>query len=387
MNRSAVLMLALAACSASPTPEQEADLDYRRALDSRDTEEALELVSRAIARSPRADYFLLRASLNHSLKKPDAALADYGSALKPAAGDPFQAPQRAAIHLDRGLLHLQTRDLRSAEEDFSEALRLVPDYTEALLQRAWIRRRLNRAAEAELDVAEARRSGSGQADGYYNEGVRSVTQGDSAEAERMFRFALDLEPLHSRAHTAMARIYMERRLFAEAAAELDEAIPAQPRNAELYYHRGTARLAAGRGEEALADYSKAVELQPFEAPYLAARGQALHRVRHEIEKAKADFAEAIRVDKDCFAAWYHSGVLHHELRELWAAERALRRAAAIRASPEGSLALGRVLHDQGEYDKALSLYRQALEIYKDAGTQKALQGEVERTRQAKENRK
>jgi tetratricopeptide (TPR) repeat protein len=387
MNRFAVLMLALAACSPALAPEKEAALDYQRALDSPDKAQALDLISRAIARNPRADYYLIRASLQQSLQKPDAALADYSSALKAGAGEPLPGFQRATIHLHRGLLYLQARRFRSAEEDLSEALRLVPEFTEALLQRAWLRRRLDRGAEAERDVTEARRVGSGQADGFSNEGVRSVTQGDSAEAERMFRFTLDLDPDHCQAHVAMARIYMERRLFAEAAAELDQAIPAQPRNAELYYHRGTARLAAGRGEEALADFSKAVELQPFEAPYLAARGQAFHRVRHEPEKAKADFSEAIRADKDCFAAWYHSGVLHHELKEFEAAERDLRRAAAIRASPEGSLALGRVLHDRGEYDKALSLYRLALEIYKDAEAQRAIQTEAERTRQAKENRK
>src|SRR5439155_4003336 len=148
----------------------------------------------------------------------------------------------------RGSLYVRLGRLREAGDDFTEALRLAPEYPEALLSRA----RLRRGPEAERDIAEARRLGSALADGYYNEGVRAVTQGDSAEAERMFWFALALDPDHSRAHVAMARMHLERRRFAEAAAELDLAIPAHPRDAELYYHRGTARLAAGRGEDALA---------------------------------------------------------------------------------------------------------------------------------------
>jgi tetratricopeptide (TPR) repeat protein len=380
MKRTIVLILSLASCTVELRPEARADTYYRTALHSSEPRWALECMDHAIELHPSAEYYQYRASLNLSLKQSSAALNDFNSAIGLQRNDP-------ALFLNRGVLLAQAGRLRDAEEDFSEALRLAPGYTEALLHRAWLRRRLNRPADAERDVAEARRLGSGHADGFYNEGVRSLTQGDPAEAERMFRFALDLDPDHSRAHVAMARMYMERRLYADAAAEFDLAIPAQPRNAELYCHRGTVRQASGRGEEALADFSKAVELQPFEASYLAARGQAFHRVRRESDKARADFAEAIRIDRNCFAAWYHSGVLHHELKELEAAERDLRRAAAIRASPEGSLALGRVLHDRGDYDKALSLYRQALEIYKDADVQKAIRDESERTSRARENRK
>jgi tetratricopeptide (TPR) repeat protein len=380
MKHAIVLILTLASCSAELSPELRADTYYRTATHASDPRWALECIDQAIGLHPCAEYYQYRASLNLSLKQHSAALNDFNSAVGLQKNDP-------TLYLNRGTLLVRAARLREAEADFSEALRLAPEYIDVLLHRAWVRRRQNRPADAERDVAEARRLGSAHADGFYNEGVRSLTLGDPAEAERMFRFALDLDPDHSRSHVAMARLYMERRLFTEAAAEFDLAISGQPRNAELYYHRGTVRQASGHGEEALADFSKAVELQPFEASYLAARGQAFHRVRRESEKAKADFSEAIRIDKNCFAAWYQSGVLHHELKELEAAEHDLRRAAAIRASPEGSLALGRVLHDQGDYDKALSLYRQALEIYKDADVQKAIRDESERTSRARENRK
>src|SRR5213079_1303363 len=149
---------------------------------------------------------------------------------------------------------------------------------------------------------------------------------------------------------------------AEAAREFDEAIPAHPRDAELYYHRGNVRFAAGMGEDAFTDYAKAVDLAPKEAVYLAGRGVAYHRVRKDVPKAMADFAEAIRIDTHCHAAWYHRGLLDHEQGHLQGAEDDLRRALSIRATPEGCVALGRVLHDRGEYDKALALYRQALEV-------------------------
>jgi tetratricopeptide (TPR) repeat protein len=308
-------------------------------------------------------------------EEPRSTIEDYTRAIERWKND-------APLHVARGILHVQARRYRSADDDFTEAIRLAPDYVEAYLRRGAIRQ----GADAARDRAEARRLGGGFADGYYNEGIRAYKAGMVEEAERMFRFAIDLQPFHSRAHVAISRLYLERRRFAEAAAELDQAIPAGSEDAELFYYRGNARLAAGRGEEAIMDYAKAVELDPAEAAYHAARGVALHRVRGDAARARANFDEAIRIDPNCHAAWLARGVLRHEQKELEAAERDLRRAGTIRATPEGCLALGRVLHDRGEYDKALTLYRGAIELYKDSGLAAAFRLEEERTRLAKEKR-
>jgi tetratricopeptide (TPR) repeat protein len=387
MKTAALLILGLGACAPSLTPEEASEQEYREAVETRDNGRALALLDRAIARRPKADYLVMRAMLHQSLKEPDAALADYSAAIALRRDEPSAEIPRATLHLNRALLHADAGRFTEAEVDFGEALRLVPEFVEALLHRARIRRRAGRGDEADRDTAEARRIGSAFAEGFYNEGVRAITQGNSAEAERMFAFSLELDPDFGRAHVAMARIHMERRRFPEAARELDLALKVHPAEAELYYHRGTAHLAAGQGEEALADYAKAVELDPRQAPYFAARGLAWQRVRHDAGKATADLDEAIRLEPDCYSAWFNRGVTRHEAKDLEAAERDLRKAVSIRASPEGTLALGRVLHDRGDYDRALSLYRDALGFYKDAEAQKALREELERTRLAKENRK
>ncbi|MBV8881370.1 MAG: tetratricopeptide repeat protein, partial [Planctomycetaceae bacterium] len=241
-----------------------------------------------------------------------------------------------------------------------------------------------RREEAERDVEAARKSGLGLADSFYNEAVRAITLGDAPEAERMIGFTLDLDPGHSRAHVALARLYMERRLFEEAAKELDRAIPVHPTEAELYYNRGTALLAAGRAEAALTDFEKALDLAPKEAAYLAARGLAKYRAGRDAASAGADFEAAITADPNCYSGWFNRGIVAHERKELEQAEKDLRRATAIRATPEGSIALGHVLHDRGDYDRAIDLYRQALEIYRGPESQRVLREELERTRRAKE---
>jgi len=308
-------------------------------------------------------------------EEPRATIEDYTRAIELHRND-------APLYLARGILKVQARQYRSADDDFTEAIRLSPDYVEAYLRRGAIRQ----GADAARDRAEARRLGAGFADGYYNEGVRAYNQGHVEEAERMWRFAIDLQPFHTRAHVAIGRLCLERRQYAEAAAEFDQAIPVGSDDAELFYYRGNARMAAGRGEEALTDFSKAVELDPSEPSYYAARGIALHRVRSDFERARANFDEAIRLDPNCQAAWFARGLMLHELKDLEGAENSLRRASNIHATPEGCLALGRVLHDRGAYDKALNLYKGAIELYKESPLVTALRQEEERTRHAKEKR-
>jgi tetratricopeptide (TPR) repeat protein len=370
--RSVFVTLLLLSCSPALRPEDEAERDYRQATQTSEPKKALELMDRVLSKFERADYLVYRAMLHQSLRNTDAAIADWTAAIRLRKNDP-------ALHFNRGLAYESDRRPREALADYSEAIRIHPEYPEALLYRA----RLLKGADAARDIAEARRVGGTLADGFYNEGVRAITAGDGAEAEKNFRFALDLKPDHGRAHVAMARIHMERRMFADAAVELDRAIETLPGDASLYYHRGNARLGAGRGEEALTDFAKAVELDAEEASYVAARGLALHRVRGDLPRARANFDEALKLDQNCHAAFYNRGLLNHEQSLLKEAEQDLRKALQIRASPEGCLALGRVLHDRGEYDKALSLYAQAIDLYKDPEIQKTLREESERTRKAK----
>jgi tetratricopeptide (TPR) repeat protein len=375
--RAAILVLGLASCT-SLTAQQEADRNFREALTAKDIQKRLELLDRSIELHPSSQAHLERALLSASVREPARALADLNAAIAFLDGD----PSRLSLQLSRALLLGHAGRYDEADVDLSEVIKATGS-PEAYLQRAWFRRRSGREAEAARDVQEARKASDGLADPLYNEGVRALTRGDSAEAERMFRFALDLDPLHSHAHIGMARLYMERHQFAEAVREFDEAIPAHPRDAELYYHRGNARFAAGTGEDALVDYIKAVELAK-EAVYLAARGMAYYRVRKDVPKAMADFAEAIAIDPRCQAAWYQRGLLDHEQGRPQKAEDDLRHALSIRATPEGCLALGRVLHDQGEYEKALTLYRQALEVYREPDVRKSFVAAAERTQRAKE---
>jgi tetratricopeptide (TPR) repeat protein len=384
MRRLLPLVLALAACGPTLSSEQVAEQEYQHAQSARNRQEAMDALDRAIAARPRPEYYVLRAMFRRAQQDLPGAMADFSSALKLAPNDDFTKSQRATILLNRALLHEQLGRGAEGEADLTEAIRILPEYTEAYLQRARLRRKVGRATEAAQDVEAARGIGAALADGFYNEGVRAINNSDRAEAEKMLGFALQLDPGHGRAHVAMARLHMERLRFDDAVAELNQAIPVHPKEAELYYHRATAQLAGGHADQALADYDTAVNLDPKQAPYLAGRGLAKYRASKDVDGAKADFEAALKIDATSYAAWFNRGVLAHERKQFEAAERDLRRALSIHTSPEGTIALGSVLRDRGSYDTALELYRQALEIYKSDDLQKSFRAEIDRTRRAKE---
>jgi len=382
MRTLAFLSLALGACASGPTPEE----TFNLALSTRDPAQALKLLDRAIAARPIPEYFTARARLHLALHQRSEALADYGTALDGTPADLFGTVSRVQLLLKRALLYVSLGRAREADADLTEAIRLVPDYTEARLERALLLRHSGRGEEAERDLEAARQSGAGLADSFYMEGVRALVTNEKAEAERMIGFALDLDPGHSRAHVARARLYMESGRFEDAARELDQAIPVHPAEADLYYYRGTSLLAVGRAEPALQDFDKASELDPKEPRYLAARGLARFRAGQEVEAARADFNAALQVDPSCYPAWFNRGLVAFERKEFEDAEKDLRHATALRASPEGSIALGRVLQERGNTESALNLLRRALEIYRTPDAQKVLSEEIDRMQRSKEKK-
>jgi tetratricopeptide (TPR) repeat protein len=385
----AFLFLALLGACAAPRDFDDADLDYRRAMEilsqTEDPIKALELLDQAIGTNPdRAEYFLARALVLHILGRVQEADLDYSAALAIRSKPPVDASGLATIYLSRGSFRAEVGRAAEGEADLSEALKLAPGNVEAYLERARIRRSLGRGQEADLDVARARELGSDMADRFYNAGVQELRQNHVDEAERFFGFGLDLKPDHVPSLVGLGRTALEKRRFATATDFLTRAIELRPGEADLYYHRANAFVALERYPEALDDFRKAVELDPTQAAFLAGRAALTQRVNRDYDQAERDFNRAIELDSHSFAAYYGRGELYHDLKLLRDAERDLRTALSIRAAPEGIRSLGQVLQERGEYDKATELYRKALEVYSDPLVQKALLEDLKRAQKSKE---
>ncbi len=389
MNRLACFALLLASCTPFETEEETGERYYRDArarLESGgDPEKARALLDEAIELDPsRADFYVARAMTGRVLHRTQEAEADYTLAISILKRGSAKA-DLAMAHLNRGVSRAESSRMAEAEEDFAETVRLMPTWVEAYLIRAQWRRRAGRPREADEDLARARESGSAMADTYFNAGVRELNLGRLEEAERLFAFAADLEPAHVRAWMALARCAMERGRYASASESLGRALALQPQSADLHYQRANAYRAQERWEEAFADSIAALDRDPRNPLHFVLRGVIYRQYLKDPENAERDFTQALELDPGLPEAFLERGILYHGMRLLNDAERDLRQSLSRHATPEGVVALGRVLRDKGEYDKAADAYRRALEIYSDPVVQKTLKDELERTLQAKDS--
>ena len=117
-----------------------------------DLEGARADLSEAIARDPRAMYYVNRAEVLVALKRVPEAMADYTAALE-------REPGRHDLHAERAILRAQSGDTHGALEDFSEVVRLLPGSPYPYLNRARARVAVRDCAGARDDLDSARRLG------------------------------------------------------------------------------------------------------------------------------------------------------------------------------------------------------------------------------------
>jgi len=95
-------------------------------------------------------------------------------------------------------------------------------------------------------------------------GVPSETEAD-AEAERMFRRALEIEPGYAEARVRLARLLDERGRYDEAAEQVDRALAGTLDRVPSFFARlfgGRAAMGRGRFDDALAHYVAASKIYP-----------------------------------------------------------------------------------------------------------------------------
>jgi len=115
------------------------------------------------------------------------------------------------------------------------------------------------------------------------------------------------------AATAQAKVLYEngtvragRGELAAAIADFSKAIELDPKNPVVYSARGNVKLNTGELDEAIADHSKAIELDPSRrAPYIN-RGVAKID-KDDLEGAIADYTKAIELDPKVAAAYLNRG--------------------------------------------------------------------------------
>jgi tetratricopeptide (TPR) repeat protein len=180
--------------------------------------------------------------------------------------------QLVATYLQRGFLQRLKQPDR-ALADYDAALKIQPDATAVLTNRAWIYMSRSRydAALEDLNKAIALSPPALAAHSRYYRGYSFLRLKDYPSAMSDLNEALRVEPNNPDPYLARGETEQAQQLYDAALHDYDEFSKRAPRDPRGLIARGSVMEATGRAKEALAAYENAVMLDPANARALAAR--------------------------------------------------------------------------------------------------------------------
>jgi superkiller protein 3 len=182
------------------------------------------------------------------------------------------------------------------------------------------------------------------------------------DALRFYSIALTLRPTRPQLHSMVARILGAKGAVEEAVVEYSKAIDLDPKNVWAWNGRAWACNELHQYDKALADCNKAIELDPKNVRAWSNRGFAYLSL-HEYAKALVDCSKAVELDPKSAPAHYNLGVVLREQRKLDEAVAECRK--AIELDPKYAPAhngLGNALARQGKVDDAIVCFKKAIDL-------------------------
>jgi tetratricopeptide (TPR) repeat protein len=210
-------------------------------------EEPVSLISRLLGRKARArpfssqEWFQEGFSIMHSS-------GDYENAIRAFSSCIQMDPSHARAFLNRGISYELINNLKAAFADYGKAIELLPEDGKSYYIRGMLLWRLSDAM-AITDLVKSSALGYRPAKNFLS---KKASQSNKSPQENI-----------------------EQSLKEEAIGVLTESIRMDPSNASTYLNRGMAYERISNMQQAIADYSKAIELAPDYAKAYYVRGTLL----------------------------------------------------------------------------------------------------------------
>lgn len=269
-----------------------------RAAVTGDADSRLADLQKALELSPHNPEILRTRGLMYvQLGRFDDALADFDRVA-------LLLPDQAGTFEARAMALMAAKELDKALADLNKAIELSPESPVPRLQRSrlYLIRNEPQAAIADLDAVLSK------SPEYENALlIRSTAHLMAGQNEKA---AEDLEKVKLTGGRAGSRaqkragVWSSLERFEEAAADLDAALTAEPRNTALMLQVAELRLRAKQFSPAIEAFTKALEIDGSNWIVRQARGDALLAVGRQAE-AIADYEEVLKVESN------HTGTLNN----------------------------------------------------------------------------
>jgi tetratricopeptide (TPR) repeat protein len=365
--------------------------------------DAAQILSNLIARNPRNSLaFVLRGEANVLRHNNADAAADFSMAVeldpqnaervsargffRLSSGNTVEAladfnlaikldPTNARARNNRGMALLASGEIKESIEDFKVCLNLDPNFLAAYVNRSFAYAKLDRRKEALADLNRALELDPKAAGVYDTRGAVWLQAQEYEKAVADFTQAIKLDSsnpsYYARRRTALTQLkrfdeaqadaikiehlmhlaslnqavfrdrsspqpyidrgnyFLRENQLVEALANFNRAIELNPKSVEALTQRARVRLRRDEPQKAIDDANSALKIERREDTY-GVRGDA-YRKLEQYDKALADYDAAQRIDQDVADTWtLYAQSLKQAGRDQDAAE-ALRRAADLKA--------------------------------------------------------
>jgi tetratricopeptide (TPR) repeat protein len=218
------------------------------------------------------------------------------------------AQNLSIMYNNRGNAYNRKGDHDRAIQDFSEAIRLSPQFG------YYNNRGVDYYEKSDYDHAiqdfnEANRLNPNDASVYLARGNTYDRKRDYDHAIQDFNEAIHLNPNYVRAYYDRGKAYNSQGDYDRAIQDLSEAIRLKPNDPSYYYSRGSAYYNQGDSDRAIQDYNEAIRLHPNFALFYERLGDA-YLVQSNLTAAIANFEHAISAEPSSRTAVFAALMLH-----------------------------------------------------------------------------
>jgi Flp pilus assembly protein TadD len=190
-------------------------------------------------------------------------------------------------------------------------------------------------------------------------GMANEQTGDYKGAERAYRRGLEIAPEDAELRNALGWTLFQDGRPAEAVAEYRRALAANPNHVKSHNNAALALVELGHLEEAASHFEASLALEP-KAEIYSDHGFILAQLGRSGE-ALADYRKALELDPNCASAHFNLAVASVQAGKVGEAESHYRKALLGKPTAETYNGLGYVLARQGRADEAVAQFRKAID--------------------------
>lgn len=314
--------------------------------------------------------------------------------------DYWQNSRNSLSFYQQGQTFYQLKRYTDALNSYRQALKINPNYVEALQGQADALLALKRYSEALNTYEKAIQINPDSAwQAWLGRGQALDKLGKNQEALESFERVLSLNPTASQAWQGKADIYLELQQYSAAQKALDKLLTFQQNDAKIWYkkgwslqnledyegavkaydqalaiesdnaltwyQKGNSLYQLNKINEALESYTKAGQFNPQFSQAHYSQGIILQKLGRKPEALEA-FTQATKANPNYYQAWLNQGALLHQMERFQEAIASYEKARRISSQKaEVFIGIGNAWYRLGDNSQAITAYQQAIQRQKD----------------------